>query len=197
MHTLCFWLIPILSLERNQNQSPYKRKTSGQGKQHQRPGTADSAQFLLAHAQPSAGAGTSAAASSFVYTHYQHSLNSLHDILDRDDRASLAELHQYLNDGPSPYWDPDAEGDTPLEFAPTRPKGVRRRSLPARTSISSLSSKASFASIASVLTTDTVLTVGPSEGASAANTPDGTKEFQTRRRRAAKLTQFLALIIEI
>ncbi|KAJ6537610.1 hypothetical protein B0H10DRAFT_2245988 [Mycena sp. CBHHK59/15] len=35
---------------------------------------------------------------SFVYTHYQRSLNSLHDILDCMQRQeSLAELHQYLN----------------------------------------------------------------------------------------------------
>ncbi|KAJ7733564.1 hypothetical protein DFH07DRAFT_754809 [Mycena maculata] len=183
--------------QKNPNQAPYKRKSA---RHRDRPGTADSAQYLLAGAEPSAGQGAGVGywgvgvgqasgeastsgglrggSGSFVYTHYQHSLNSLHDILDRDDKASLAELHQYLNE--------DAT------------KAARRRSLPARTSMASLASVASTLSISSTasinstsglstITTDTTATAHPDA------TGAGGKEFQARRRRAAKLTQFFGV----
>ncbi|KAJ6486195.1 hypothetical protein C8R47DRAFT_1047815 [Mycena vitilis] len=190
---------------RNPNQAPYRRKN----RTSVRPGTADSQQQLLANAEPSAGAG------SFVYTHYQHSLNSLHDILDRNDKESLAELHQYLNDTAA---DLDAEQQqppaSPLEFAPTmaaKPltKAERRRSLPARTSmaslasISSLASSSSSTSIAASVATAAAAAPSSSSAATAttaaaagstASTPDAdTSEFQQRRRRAAKLTQFFGV----
>ncbi|KAJ7897361.1 hypothetical protein B0H14DRAFT_2677963 [Mycena olivaceomarginata] len=154
---------------RNPNQAPYKNHKQHSGSRRgQRPGTADSDQALLPNAEPSAG--------SFVYTHYQHSLNSLHDIIDRNDKESLAELHQYLN---------DTETDE-FESRPVLTKAERRRSLPARTSMASL---VSVASLASIGTTTTAL-----PGASTASSPDaGTTEFQTRRRRAAKLTQFFGV----
>ena len=62
---------PASPVQRNPNQTPYKR-SKGAGR---RPRTGDSGEFLIAGAEPSAG--------SFVYTHYEHSLNSLHDIIDR------------------------------------------------------------------------------------------------------------------
>ena len=51
------------------------------GKKSARPGTADSNTQLL----PKSGS----ARDSFVYSHYQHSLNSLNDILDRVSCALL------------------------------------------------------------------------------------------------------------
>ncbi|KAJ7651468.1 hypothetical protein DFH06DRAFT_1094466 [Mycena polygramma] len=189
---------PPGSFGRNPNQAPYRRKN----RTSVRPGTADSQQQLLANAEPSAGAG------SFVYTHYQHSLNSLHDILDRNDKESLAELHQYLNDTAAEQQPPAS----PLEFAPTmvaKPltKAERRRSLPARTSmaslasISSLASSSSSTSIAASIATTAAAAPSASSAAttaaaagSTASTPDAdTSEFQQRRRRAAKLTQFFGV----
>ncbi|KAJ6523635.1 hypothetical protein B0H19DRAFT_651565 [Mycena capillaripes] len=172
---------PPATYGRNPNQTPYKRKST----RRERPSTADSDQLLLPNAEPSAG--------SFVYTHYQHSLNSLHDILDRNDKESLAELHQYLNDTSG-----DPQPMTPLEFAtPLRPKAERRRSLPARTSMASLvsiASASSLASLASITTgTGATTTTGPPT-LSTASTPDAdASEFQQRRRRAAKLTQFFGV----
>ncbi|KAK7063832.1 hypothetical protein R3P38DRAFT_2756667 [Favolaschia claudopus] len=180
---------PPSTFSRNQNQAPYKRAISNskqtsstdsssraaQRKSSYRPGTGDSDKSLLPNAEPSAG--------SFVYSHYQHSLNSLHDILDRNDRESLAELHQYLNDAEA-----DAPPVSPLEFAPiaVRPKAERRRSLPARTSMASLASVASVSTLASIATATT----------SNETTPDAAAtefSFQQRRRRAAKLTQFFGV----
>jgi len=95
----------------------------------------------------------------------EHSLHSLNDIIDRDDRASLVELHQYLQ----------GEGlSSPLlEFAwapsSTSIKSERRRSLPS--------------SIISVSTADYSLPTPK---------PEPT-DFQLRRRRAAKLTQFFGV----
>jgi len=96
-----------------------------------------------------------------IYTSYQHSLNSLHDILALDDRESLVELHRYLNTEKNP--------SSSLEVSPVAtgyrmpsPFG-RRRSLPVLTSRPSLDSEYS------------------------ATSPT---RFQVRRRKAAKLTQF-------
>ncbi|KAJ7775097.1 hypothetical protein B0H16DRAFT_1450507 [Mycena metata] len=197
---------------RNPNQTPYQRSSSNPSgswssrhnrKSHNgRPGTGDSGTFLLADAEPSAG--------SFVYTHYQHSLNSLHDIIDRNDKESLAELHQYLNDT-SPDAAPLTSPTSPLEFSGSsngsvhsgngsgsggnggggggRPKAERRRSLPARTSTSSLASYASASSIVSLTSLASVNTVtGAADSASI-----GGDDFQQRRKRAAKLTQFFGV----
>ncbi|KAJ7687451.1 hypothetical protein B0H17DRAFT_1070262 [Mycena rosella] len=166
---------------RNPNQTPYKRRSTPR-KSSGRPSTADSDQLLLSNAEPSAGAG------SFVYAHYQHSLNSLHDILDRNDKESLAELHQYLNDA-------DADASPPRSPAPS--KVERRRSLPARTSMASLASIASASSIASAASsalTTTATTAATTPPAAAPRTPEAERsEFQQRRRRAAKLTQFFGV----
>ncbi|KAF8899151.1 hypothetical protein BD779DRAFT_1666870 [Infundibulicybe gibba] len=111
---------------------------------------------------------------SLVYTHYQHSLKSLSDILDRDDKESLAELHQYLNTVEIPASPAIQEFSKTAERRPsvTSLKSERRRSLPARTSLISIASEYSMAV--------------------ASPKPDVT-DFQLRRRRAAKLTQFFGV----
>ncbi|KJA28609.1 hypothetical protein HYPSUDRAFT_74363 [Hypholoma sublateritium FD-334 SS-4] len=153
---------------------------ASKGKKSARPGTADSNTQLL----PKPGARD-----SFVYSHYQHSLNSLHDILDRDDRASLAELHEYLNAADAFAASPttaEAEYDLASNAAAARArrlsvassaKSERRRSLPARTSRASLASEYTLAG--------SVLGAAGEEDAGAA--------FQQRRRRAAKLAQFFGV----
>ncbi|KAF8204333.1 hypothetical protein K438DRAFT_1819644 [Mycena galopus ATCC 62051] len=185
---------PPATFGKNQNQTPYKAhkhsqdasrySQQGQRRSHRRPGTADSesGQGLLPNAEPSAG--------SFVYTHYQHSLNSLHDILDRNDKESLAELHQYLNDT-----DADAgiiQPHSPLEFAPTRAAALtkveRRRSLPARTSMASLASLTSIST-----TTGDIGTASSPDAFSSSFSSEFNPGFQQRRRRAAKLTQFFGV----
>ncbi|KAG7099846.1 hypothetical protein E1B28_001653 [Marasmius oreades] len=102
---------------------PLSSSTNYKSKQkHNRPGTAESQRLLLPKGsnkdkEVGSTGGTSsdtrrARGSSVVYSHYQHSLNSLDDILDRDDKASLAELHQFLNN-PDPDdlidWNTDQE----------------------------------------------------------------------------------------
>ncbi|KIK70493.1 hypothetical protein GYMLUDRAFT_275994 [Collybiopsis luxurians FD-317 M1] len=129
---------------------------------------------------------------SLVYTHYEHSLNSLGDILDRDDRASLKELHEilYQNDEHErgdPFPEPNADftggdSDPPgytSEYAGSI-RSERRRSLPARTSMASLASLGSIISKTSINDAD-----GEGSGSDGA--------FQVRRRRAAKLTQFFGV----
>ncbi|KAJ7201256.1 hypothetical protein GGX14DRAFT_371291 [Mycena pura] len=143
---------PLAPDSRNPNQAPYKLSKA------RRPGTADSGELLLANAEPSAG--------TFVYAHYQHSLNSLHDILDRNDRESLAELHQYLN-----------EADADADLLTVTSKTERRRSLP------SLRPRASIVSLATVSSVASDVTVCDTTAS----------EFQARRRRAAKLTQFFGV----
>ncbi|KAJ3750941.1 hypothetical protein DFH05DRAFT_140627 [Lentinula detonsa] len=131
---------------------------------------------------------------SLTYTHYEHSLNSLGDILDRDDRASLQELHDLLyqagevEGGLEPDQDVIGKDFDPLGYTSGHSSGSvrseRRRSLPAllaRTSIASLNSIDSVASMISKVSLD--------DADVEAN--DGT--FQVRRRRAAKLTQFFGV----
>ena len=151
--------------------------------------------------------------------HYRHSLNSLNDIIDRvrvkripvsifqslitarsqDDKASLAELHDYIiGSGDYPVGDeydykfaalpsPDAGPQlSPIldDFAVTTPtstsKADRRRSLPSRMSITSL---ASYTSDISAIIAPT-----PTEGSFKIE-----PEFHQRRRRAAKLTHFFGV----
>ncbi|KAF5392459.1 hypothetical protein D9757_002248 [Collybiopsis confluens] len=123
---------------------------------------------------------------SLVYTHYEHSLNSLGDILDRDDRASLKELHEifYPLDEPGTSQETDADvcaDSDPPEYTSAYAGSIRserRRSLPARTSMASLASLGSITS---------KISVNEAEGSGI----DG--NFQVRRRRAAKLTQFFGV----
>ncbi|KAJ3895792.1 hypothetical protein GG344DRAFT_38066 [Lentinula edodes] len=132
---------------------------------------------------------------SLAYTHYEHSLNSLGDILDRDDRASLQELHEILYRAgdaeqlsagfrPEPNQDfAGIDGNLPSNGSGSA-RSERRLSLPAlpaRTSIASLNSLDSVGSILSKVSFDDA----------DVEASDGT--FQVRRRRAAKLTQFFGV----
>jgi hypothetical protein len=146
-----------------------------------RPGTSESKTKLLSdgdgdHPEDRRPESRSRKGSN-VYTHFQHSLNSLDDIIDRDDKESLAELHQYLQHG-------DLSSTPALqEFSLARGrrlskaasiKSERRHSLPTGTSsLRSLSSDYPITSVASPK-------------------PDATA-FELRRRRAAKLTQFFGV----
>ncbi|KAK0466294.1 uncharacterized protein EV420DRAFT_820664 [Desarmillaria tabescens] len=167
------------SSPKNMNQSPYKNKT----RKEDRPGSSESLTHLLSKGSdqfdvnegPSSRIRLRGRSGSLVYTHYQHSLNSLVDIIDRDDRESLAELHEYLNGSESP--------SPPLkEFTLTRDrrtsiasiKSERRRSLPTRTSMTSLASEYSIS-------------------ATIASPKPEVTDFQLRRRRAAKLTNFFGV----
>ncbi|KAF6754301.1 hypothetical protein DFP72DRAFT_1068752 [Ephemerocybe angulata] len=120
-------------------------------------------------------------AASAVYNHYQHSLNSLNDILDRDDCESLVELHHYLNNEPTTDLLISVEQE---ETYTSRLRGnsdaasiltERRLSLPAASTASLVSDQHS------VFGHDTV----PKGG--------DLTDFQMRRRRAAKLTQFFGV----
>ncbi|KAG6889146.1 hypothetical protein C0992_006295 [Termitomyces sp. T32_za158] len=160
--------LPVIGL-RNVNRSSYSKKKT----KDDRPGTSESDRALLLRYRDSSNGPDLRKRTSAVYMHYQDSLNSLNDIIDRDDKESLAELHEYLNSG-------DMSVPPPLQASTRSPqssdrrlsnasiKSERRRSLPARTSICS------------------------SEYSIATPRPDVT-DFQTRRRRAAKLTQFFGV----
>ncbi|KAI0094493.1 hypothetical protein BDY19DRAFT_23212 [Irpex rosettiformis] len=156
---------------KNLNQSAYTRNKAK--RKSNRPGTAESSEPLMngfgEDSHPKFGF-------SEVYEHYRHSLNSLNDIIDRDDKASLERLHDLIH-GDSYDHEPQLQTftrqDDPVDEPPT-PKAERRRSLPARASVTSLASEFSIA--ASIASPD----------------PEETM-FQTRRRRAAKLTQFFGV----
>jgi hypothetical protein len=145
-------------------------------KKNNRPGTSDSNEQLLGPGsvgfdEPTASFDTN---HSLVYNHYQHSLISLNVILDRDDRESLAELHQYLNnntDIPNPQLEDEPVSPTYKRVSISSSiKSERRRSLPASTSTISLASEYGI------------------------NVPNAEiTPFQLRRRRAAKLAQFFGV----
>lgn len=91
----------------------------------------------------------------------------------QDDKESLAELHQYLNGADAGAGSSNREmplmKDRRLSNA-SSVKSERRRSLPARTSMTSVTSEFNLTS----------------------SKPD-VSDFQVRRRRAAKLTQFFGV----
>ncbi|TFK41926.1 hypothetical protein BDQ12DRAFT_677387 [Crucibulum laeve] len=160
------------SIQRNPNRSAYAKPKS---KKNERPGTSESSKALLPKRRDSSLHATHVDGSnqrnSVIYTHYQHSLNSLNDILDRDDRESLAELHQYLSSGEvssPPLQEFKRASERRISNASI--KSERRRSLPARTSLISIASEY------------TITTPKPE-----------ITDFQLRRRRAAKLTQFFGV----
>ncbi|OCH90044.1 hypothetical protein OBBRIDRAFT_804252 [Obba rivulosa] len=177
--------VPFSGL-RNVNQSPYRSKGKKASKDG-RPGTSDSTKPLIATGVDGDRRDEANQRMSDVYLHYQHSLNSLNDIIDRDDKQSLAELHDYLSgtldpdDAPIRASTSSASGDLLGLHSPTLSissstgtiKSERRRSLPSRTSLVSLASEFSIASSADERT--------------------GGDEFQQRRRRAAKLTAFFGV----
>jgi hypothetical protein len=167
------------SCSRNPNQSAYK------GKRTHRPGTSDSSRGLLPRMGSESDSSTgvsfsesfSAAFSGYqeilarssVYLNYQQSLNSLVDIIDRDDRQSLVELHRFLHGGIA---ESSEEEETSVDVhrisSTTSLRSDRRHSLPTKASMTSLSSQ---------------FTMPPPEAS----------EFQLRRRRAAKLTHFFGV----
>ncbi|KIJ66357.1 hypothetical protein HYDPIDRAFT_26714 [Hydnomerulius pinastri MD-312] len=160
---------------RNLNQSAYK------GKKTHRPGTSDSSRHLLPFKFGQSPTGSSFSesfsgyndilATSSVYLNYQHSLNSLVDIIDRDDRESLVELHRFLHNelNDSPIEEVQTPVDNRRMSATSSMKSERRHSLPIKSSSTSLSSE--FAT----------------------SPKPETSEFQLRRRRAAKLTHFFGV----
>ncbi|KAF8841945.1 hypothetical protein BDN67DRAFT_966459 [Paxillus ammoniavirescens] len=165
----------VPSGSRNLNQSAYK------GKRTHRPGTSDSSRFLLpanAGDSPSISGSFSDSFSNYqdilalssVYLNYQHSLNSLVDIIDRDDRESLVELHRFLR---GEVTESSPEEETPVHVrrmsTASSFRSERRHSLPTKASFTSLSSE---------------FTLSPEPK---------TSEFQLRRRRAAKLTHFFGV----
>ncbi|KAF7969071.1 hypothetical protein HWV62_28362 [Athelia sp. TMB] len=145
---------------KNPNQSAYKGKT------HRRIPTSDSTQQLI----PSRLSNTSELAS--VYSHYQHSILTLNDIIDRGDRASLVDLHQYLQGDEAECPTPPKEVTLLVDTlpSPTSLRSDRRRSLPS--------------SIMSVSTADFI---------GNRSTKPEANDFQVRRRRAAKLAQFFGV----
>ncbi|KZV67649.1 hypothetical protein PENSPDRAFT_653944 [Peniophora sp. CONT] len=179
---------------RNPNQSAYINKgkaTSGGRTPRRRTSTAsDSRQNLLGEDGPSnpfadpSSSGHSRRASS-VYMQYRFSLNSLNDMIDRDDKESIAEIHQYLTSTsellpasddedprtttPTPTNTTNAPSPVPSSSDTSSLKSLRRRSLPVR---------ASQLSLASQFTN---------------SEEPAMKTFQTRRRRAAKLTSFFGV----
>ncbi|KAG5643129.1 hypothetical protein DXG03_001519 [Asterophora parasitica] len=194
---------PITGL-RNPNRSTYSNYTKHKSSKSKdnRPSTSESNKALLPKNSADYGYGTLRKRTSAVYSHYEESLNSLHDIIDRDDRESLAELHVYLNSGdmsvppplqPQPQLQSftrappsttaaDAPRDRRLSNASSI-KSERRRSLPARTSLLSLASQASGST-----TFDS-----PAGGLELESPKPDATDFQARRRRAAKLTQFFGV----
>lgn len=158
---------------RNPNQTAYMK-----GKKVHRPGTSDSTTFLLpfkSASSPEPGQTSGYAdtlAQSSVYMNYQHSIASLTDIIERDDRASLAELHRFLHGDlvESPTEEQPLLESHRISGSSYSFKSERRLSLPARTSM------------ASSITTELPV---PS--------PKESSDFQLRRRRAAKLTHFFGV----
>ena len=174
------------------------------GKTPHRPGPSDSSRCLLPRKDDTPQSSPSSFAQSFtdsfaeslsgyqqvlaqssVYLNYQHSLNSLIDIIDRvrvccldvyicscifqDDRESLIELHRFLHgeaDDEFPE-DEDVGVDARRFSNAVSLKSERRHSLPSKASMTSLSSEFYTSPKAS--------------------------QFQIRRRKAAKLTNFFGV----
>jgi len=165
-------LAPVTGL-RNPNRSSYSKPKKSKDN---RPGTSESNKALLPKGRSDSPERDTRKRTSLVYSHYQESLNSLNDIIDRDDKESLAELHEYLTSGdmlePPPLQsftrtlNSGPSGDRRLSNAST--KSERRRSLPA--SMISINSEYSISTPRPEVT-----------------------DFQARRRRAAKLTQFFGV----
>ncbi|PIL31509.1 hypothetical protein GSI_06211 [Ganoderma sinense ZZ0214-1] len=176
---------------------------AGKSKKTKRPGTSESAKPLIANDS------FLEAGSSSVYMHYRHSLNSLSDILDRDDRESLAELHDYLTGNGELYCTGD-QYDYKFDGSPSS-NGVPVPGSPMFADDTSIA----FASPSSMTTTITAATATmgtprperrrslpsrvsvssfSSEISALASPPlPDEASFQQRRRRAAKLTHFFGV----
>ncbi|KAI6114926.1 hypothetical protein EV401DRAFT_1978871 [Pisolithus croceorrhizus] len=147
----------------NRNQSAYRGKSS------YRPPPTESTRCLL----PKTGRSSTSnrrpsIAQTSVYLDFEQSLNSLVDIIDRDDRESLLELHRFIN-SELPDLSFDVENvDNRRHSVSSSHRSERRHSLPSSSSVLSL-------------------TYDLHPVAQAAT------EFQVRRRRAAKLTSFFGV----
>ncbi|KAI6012528.1 hypothetical protein F5J12DRAFT_818487 [Pisolithus orientalis] len=153
-----------LTYTSNPNQSAYKGKSS------HRPPLSESVTCLLPKRQRSSISNRRVSiAQSSVYLDYEQSLNSLVDIIDRDDRESLLELHRFINSElPDLSFDMERVADNKRHSVTSSHRSERRHSLPSSASMLSLASE--FHSV-----------------------PHETSEFQVRRRRAAKLTSFFGV----
>jgi len=161
----------VLPANRNVNQCSYLDKDGKQSRPRASSHSRSHSESTMPLLDPVASSSSGKRASA-VYMHYRYSLNSLSDIIDRDDRESLAELHSILtNDrsgsegGSTPVPRDDDDGDDARTI-----RSERRRSLPTRSSTVSLASQFSLGS--------------PS--------PERTS-FQVRRKQAAKLTHFFGV----
>lgn len=183
-----------ISAARSAPTSPVSRNEKLKHKQskHSRPGTAESTRRLLG---PDGGPGgefaeltfstSDTASASDVYCHYRSSLISLSNIVDnvsflstfgildfpyitaiQDDKNSLVELHEYINEDLTPVASQDK-----LDWdSRSSVRSARRRSLPSRASTMSLASQYTL--------TEAKTEVTP---------------FEVRRRRAAKLSHFFGV----
>ncbi|KAI6047986.1 hypothetical protein EDC04DRAFT_2886777 [Pisolithus marmoratus] len=148
----------------NPNQSAYRGKSS------YRPPPTESARCLLPKMERSSTSTRRVSLSqSSVYLDYEQSLNSLVDIIDRDDRESLLELHRFINtELPDLSLDVENVVDNKRHSVASSHRSERRHSLPSSSSMVSLTSE-----LPSVV--------------------HEVSEFQVRRRRAAKLTSFFGV----
>ncbi|KAH9178859.1 hypothetical protein EDB89DRAFT_986956 [Lactarius sanguifluus] len=155
----------VLPAGRNANHQTSYLNKGGKLKRHRAGSHSESIIPLLDSEAP----GEPGKRASAVYMHYRYSLNSLSELIDRDDRESLAELHSILTND-----QPGVEGYTTTPTREDDAKSVRserRRSLPTRSSNLSLASQFNLSS--------------PSSPEMAS--------FQARRKQAAKLTHFFGV----
>ena len=186
---------PSSPVTRNINKSAYQKTKAA--RKSNRPGTAESSKGLLGsrntasvdlehiHVRRNDSEGVGSMMSE-AYMHYRHSLISLADIVNRvsimthvlndgsltkgrgqDDRASLAELHEYINTDEHRSRNSDYRSERSMKATLREEK---RRSLPQQSSSASLAS----------------------QYAAGENRPE-TTTFAVRRRRAAKLSQFFGV----
>lgn len=142
----------------NMNRSAYRKDKS---KRSNRPGTAESSKRLLSSGETESIQD----GQSDVYYHYRNSLVSLTNIVDNDDRKSLVELHEYINEDLSM-----GNRDRRESHSGSSILSERRRSLPLRASYTSLASEYTISEAKTEVT-----------------------PFEVRRRRAAKLSHFFGV----
>lgn len=134
-----------------------------------RSATPDSSRSLISRAENNS--------SIEVYNSYHESLNSLIEIVDNDDKASLKAIHDILHAGDDnddrikrKVDDDDSDSSEPDVRSSTTIRNERRRSLPLCPSTSSMRSEYSITS-----------------------PPPEISTFEQKRRRAAKLTNFFGV----
>ncbi|KAL5534012.1 hypothetical protein ACEPAG_472 [Sanghuangporus baumii] len=147
----------------NINKAAYRKQKL---KRNNRPGTSESAKRLLGPGPEMGETDSINDGQSDIYYHYRNSLVSLTNIVDNDDKKSLVELHEYINEDLSV----GARDNRESYSNSSTIRSERRRSLPLRASYSSLASQYTISE--------------PKIEA----TP-----FEVRRRRAAKLSHFFGV----